>query len=255
MCISNEDSDFKLKGGVIIIGSLLWQDSLNGKDSIRKIWRDEHLSSEQFQVKLPIRYGRFSKDNIYTMVFSKECEDESKLGVGYVKFFKKSPIKNWEELENEVQEMAKAEGMGEKWRNKSWCTMSILFNPNINERAKKTILKQWKKDRSKDFKEYHEDGEETILTENYTLNINWLKTVNPLEQDNIDELDFVICTATKFRHEKSSPIKKYPSIEELAEKIKTEESGDGKTRRYFSRNKENEITTFQDKKIEEMIKK
>ena len=67
----------KLKGGVIIIGSLLWQDDLklNTNDKIRYNWRNTSLNlSEKILVKLPIRYGRYSDGNIYTMVFSMNCE-------------------------------------------------------------------------------------------------------------------------------------------------------------------------------------
>lgn len=41
----NKMENLNLTGGVLIIGSLLWQDDLDltKKDHIRKTWRDNHL--------------------------------------------------------------------------------------------------------------------------------------------------------------------------------------------------------------------
>lgn len=53
-----------LKGGVLIIGSLLWQDSSTDVpgDNLRKRWRTEHLDmNHKVAVKVPIRYGRYSR--------------------------------------------------------------------------------------------------------------------------------------------------------------------------------------------------
>ena len=59
-----------LRGGVIIIGSLLWD------NSNRQKWRENNLCIEkQFKVYIPIRYGRCScaRKKTYTMVFSNIC--------------------------------------------------------------------------------------------------------------------------------------------------------------------------------------
>ena len=55
--------------GVLIIGSLLW-------DEKRRHWRDARLDIRSAQpVTVPIRYGRLStsRGNTYTMVFSRLC--------------------------------------------------------------------------------------------------------------------------------------------------------------------------------------
>lgn len=86
----------KLKGGVIIIGSLLWDDK-----NKRKNWRKGHLNcDEAFRVELPIRYGRYSKDRRkeYTMVFSKDCQKNKKRsGTGWI-FPLKKEIDSFDEL-------------------------------------------------------------------------------------------------------------------------------------------------------------
>ena len=91
---------WNLKGGVIIIGSLLWQDYLNEEDDkVRLNWRTLHLEYERrILVKLPIRYGRLSTklgNVVTTMVFSNKMKN--KKGLGYVIPFKKM-INNQDDL-------------------------------------------------------------------------------------------------------------------------------------------------------------
>jgi len=68
----------KLKGGVIIVGSLIWEDHLKAedRDNIRRNWRRVNLIDNSSPSKVPIRYGRKSqsRDDTYTMIFSKSCE-------------------------------------------------------------------------------------------------------------------------------------------------------------------------------------
>lgn len=53
-----------MKGGVLIIGSLFWQNGSTNKpwDNERKNWRESHLKNEYFEVNAPIRYGRLSSN-------------------------------------------------------------------------------------------------------------------------------------------------------------------------------------------------
>src|SRR6266436_291433 len=60
-----------LTAGVLIIGSLLWD-----SEKERPAWRGARLNVAAAQtVTAPIRYGRLSesRDNSYTMVFSRMC--------------------------------------------------------------------------------------------------------------------------------------------------------------------------------------
>jgi hypothetical protein len=110
---TTQQQPFKLKGGVLIIGSLLWQDHLSKLgDDIRKSWRADHLLTEsKIMVKVPIRYGRLSdKDNIFTMTFSKSVSN-SNCGTGYFIPFSKSIIISEIELINEALALSVAEGM------------------------------------------------------------------------------------------------------------------------------------------------
>ncbi len=60
-----------IKGGVLIIGSLLMADDLDEPgDEVGKNWRSGHLLEKQgIQVIAPIRYGRQSSKGEITMVF------------------------------------------------------------------------------------------------------------------------------------------------------------------------------------------
>src|SRR4030042_1351843 len=96
-----------LNGGVIIIGSLLW-------DEKRKSWRNERLSeNEKISVYLPIRYGRQSESrhNTYTMVFSNACYSKQYgLGTGWIIPIK-TKIHTFIDLETEARKMGIAEGL------------------------------------------------------------------------------------------------------------------------------------------------
>lgn len=53
------ERETKLSGGVIIIGSLFWDDDLNTSDNLRKTWRENSLDLQnKILAKLPIRYVR-----------------------------------------------------------------------------------------------------------------------------------------------------------------------------------------------------
>ena len=60
-----------LNAGILIIGSLLWDDE-------RRAWRDARLEMGLAEtVMAPIRYGRLSgkrRGHTYTMVFSRLCQ-------------------------------------------------------------------------------------------------------------------------------------------------------------------------------------
>ncbi len=68
--------------GILIIGSLYWDPS-----RVRCHWRQNRLNcTEQHRVRVPIRYGRKSKErgDTFTMVFARSCSEDAKLGNGLV---------------------------------------------------------------------------------------------------------------------------------------------------------------------------
>jgi hypothetical protein len=244
-----------LKGGVIIIGSLLWQDNYKDKDNdkIRYDWRNKYLDlSSKILTRLPIRYGRYSSDNIYTMVFSTDCEKSSKSGTGFVVPFKRGYIDNMDDLISEAQMMSKAEGMDEKFiggKNSSWASMGILVNRNrVQPDIYKIVLTKWsekfKNDGGgKDISEYGVGKERRSISKNGELQIRWPKSIIPYEQPKIEGIDFLIATSTKPRHIDNNA-NKYPSVSEIVSSVENDSK-----RRYFLNNFQHTITTFQDNKV------
>ncbi len=239
----------KINVAVFIIGSLFWDPHQGKHKNLRKEWRRRRLLMDgKIHVKAPIRYGRESgsDDNKqFTMVFSKSCDSTDKFGSGYIVPFKRRPIKSIKGLENQARFLSKAEGGSDNKLCKGktrWCTIGLLFNPNMKEELKGKILYYWKcileKDGGlKDFQEYKIGNEASILSEKGEILIKWPKAIDCSEQSIIDSLDIVIATCTK------PNLSEYPSVEAL-KKVAYRDK-----RKYFYKNIMHGITTFQDRSI------
>lgn len=232
----------KLKGGVLAIGSLLWDDS-----ELRIRWRNEHLNIDEIKdVKITIRYGRISekRNSIYTMTFSTECSLDEKIGNGKFIPFKNNPL-DFSQLNIQCIELIKAEKKKE-WEfnryNWKWGTVAIMFNPKIlvennpKYNSGKSFLKEWKNKIGNGFNQNHYKvgNENPILDVNALLNFQW--------PNELDDYDFFIATSNK------PELEKYPTSKEIAEKIIKNKND------YFSNNVKYNINTFQDKLIEENLK-
>jgi hypothetical protein len=236
-------NEFSIKGGVLIIGSLLWQNNLNESDNIRKEWRDKYLREhDKILVKAPIRYGRLSRDDIYTMIFSNSCS-RKKMGTCYFIPFKKEPITTFDTLKKISEEISNAEGMKRKFLGKTsqgdaWSVLSILLNhKTIEKKVARLIYNKWKKFieecgsfNPKDFKIGHE---RPCIDHRGKLNFNWPMALDKRYEDIIESFNFIIATATKPTD--------YPNITKLAEKVKSDSN-----RYYFIKNFKSGIITFQD---------
>lgn len=230
-----------LKGGVLIIGSLLWQDHLNKVgDDIRKNWRINSLSiANKIQIKTPIRYGRFSeKSKIYTMVFSNACKRKS--GTAFIVPFS-SQIQSQEQLSDEAKKLSEAEGMGKKFvaGEDVWSVLGILINPKHNgKKLKRDLVTLWNNSLNKTFDEklFRIGTEKPCIKSNGVLNIPWPSIVDPRKSDELNSYDFIIATATR-------PTK-YPLIKELISCVKKDTG-----RYYFIENYKSGIITFQDLQV------
>jgi len=243
----------QLKGGVIIIGSLLWQDDLNTNDKVRYNWRNTSLNlNEKILARLPIRYGRYSNGDIYTMVFSTGCEKTKKLGTGYVVPFKNNPIEHLDVLICEARIVAKAEGMECKFvggANPIWAAMGILINKKkVDQKTYEQIISRWAKEfeidgGGKDTSEYRVGKEKLSINKNGELQIHWPTSVNRGEESRIKEIDFLIAASTKPKYQQKGNTK-YPSSTQIATSVRND-----LTRRYFMNNFHYRITTFQDNSV------
>ncbi|MDD1752524.1 MAG: hypothetical protein LUQ38_05475 [Methanotrichaceae archaeon] len=233
------DTPFNLKGGVVIIGSLLWQDDLNGNDKIRKKWRKIRLQSDKkLLVKLPIRYGRLSNNNIFTMVFSMNCERYNQYGTGYIIPFKSNPFNTYRQMLYEATALARVEGIPEGLES-NWGKVSIIFNPKLSQEVKRKVLNFWKsKFQKRDQRDYRLGKEKPCLNKNFELSISWPKYIFSKSLSVLSELDFLLATANK-------PNKKhYPTPLDIAAKVRQD-----KIRFYFAGNIQSGIRTFQDGEI------
>ncbi len=240
---------FKLKGGMLIIGSLFWQKWRDTpEDVIRKQWRDEHLDMSLVKdVQVPIRYGRFSgkpekEDRTYTMVFDKYLT-EDRLGTAKVISFQNAEL-NIGGLIRQAKELSKAEGPGEnlikgiRKGNEAWCVCAILINPNLDKNVAQSIRQIWQNELKQTphtnnrVEQVFAEKKEYIITEFGELDIKW--------PENIPDLDFLLATTTKTRHRNGNL--EWPTSEEIADWV-------DKERKYFTPNHTNGITTFQDTEV------
>lgn len=233
-----------VKSGVLIIGSLLWQDYVHEKgDNIRLNWRNFRLDmSKKIQVKVPIRYGRISSSEIPTMVFSNVMKN--KCGFGYLIPFKKN-IESEEELICETMALSVAEGMRGKFVT-NWGVLSYLINgEKISIDNKKQIISFFRKRKNQDFDiaKYKIKGERACLTKSLKLDIDWIKPILKSDENKINSFDVVFATATKPNAERLS-------IQSLAEKI-----WEDNDRRYYLNNIANGIITQEDFEISNKLKR
>jgi hypothetical protein len=245
-----------MNGGVLIIGSLFWDDDRNPNDNIRKDWRDGRLDNKNaIRVKLPIRYGRNSKGGEFTMVYSANLEKNKNLGIGYVVPFLNNPIEKYKQLEDEAIEIAKAEALGNMNSPKfftSWGgALGLLFNEKkTNKENLEKFYNEWKlrfnTDKgNKSDRDFCVKGERSSIR-NGKLQIDWPICVDNREQAKLNKLDFIIGASNKPKYSLNgeNEVYKYPNIKEIA----LNHSND-KKRYYFLRNIQNGIMTYQDFKI------
>ena len=226
----------KLKGGVIIIGSLLWD------NDFRTIWREKSLENldAKIQVNIKIRYGRSSdganRKGTYTMVF---CNHPlTKKGQGYIVKLKDDIDEG--RFAEEALALAKAEGIAkahERFLSKPWGSVGILVNEKKTEAL--TVKELWNAlfEKSKHIKFNHLDfrveNSMPVIDQNGYLHIDmeW--------KDEIDDFDFFFATPTV-----PQPKDIYTQPTEIAAKII-----ECDYYQYFKENLKSNIKTYQDKDI------
>lgn len=227
-----------LKGGVIIIGSLLWDTKTK-----RQNWRGNDLCYEnRFQVYLPIRYGRCSRgrDHTYTMVFSTICYSRGYgLGTGWILPIK-TEINSFNDLKKEAQKMGRAEYLSDGLSS-NWGAVALLLNPN--KEINNVFKVEWKKLMAKRLSNHpiftkKLKSEESSIGRNGFLTIRWPGEVIP--KNRIEELDFLIATAIK----PTLVNGRYPTTYQIADAMSRK-----KYYVYFLKNRQHKITTFQDERI------
>jgi hypothetical protein len=251
---------YHLKGGVIIIGSLYWEDETNCisgdelKGRMRSKWREGNLDLEnKMQVGLPTRYGRCSSSRNYTysMILSRQYNNPEQLGSGLAVPFS-NQVLDYNEFKRQAVELAKAEFIiNENNKEKlvsSWGAIAIWINDQ--SKFKDAVASWWKQliterqlGYSKQVQDFSwDDG--NLLTNDYRLELS------------IDEskLDFAFCTYIKPKHAETekngSGKRQYPTEQEIAEAMIQ-----SNYQTYFRQNIKNNIRTCNDGLIDSFLPK
>jgi hypothetical protein len=249
---SLQEADRSLTVGVLIIGSLYWE---GRGGNIRSQWRESRLevgAEKESVVKAPIRYGRIaeSRNNTYTMVFSRCCLPSHQLGRAKV-LWCKQPITSISALKEEAAQLWRAERNRELKQEESrisadWGCVALLINPKSS--LPPELLKGWAtfvaEERERMPRCASLDGapDEGALVDFYgLLRIPWPELLSgngPLP-------DLLLATATK---PEPRPVPDYPGAKVIAQACIDNQYAD-----YFWSNYESGIRTFQDEAIKEIL--
>ena len=227
-----------LNVGILIIGSLLWDDECE-----RPKWRDARLQLASAEtVAVPIRYGLLSgkrRCHTYTMVFSRLCQ------VGQAKMVRCSqPVSSAEELVAEAEHLWKAEQPSAKAGRiaADWGCVALRCNPE--RKIPEDLLKGWAErvGREPDYGHVSQTQAEGILvSKDGLLQIAWPRLV---EGGAPVELDLLLATANDPKITATSP--SYPEPETIANAWNAAASRHSE---YFWKNLDSGIRTFQDDEI------
>lgn len=243
-------SSLNASGGVLIIGSLFWQDNLGtGNNTVRRDWRASHLDmNARIPVNAPIRYGRMSGGGIYTMTFANSVR--TKPGTAWLVPFQQNPITGFPQLLSQTRELSQAEGMDGRFikssNNVPWSVVGILFNESkIAPPARQLLAGCWSSELQADsdyllfdHSNFRLGTEKPCILQNGVLNFPWISAADDKDKVLVGNYDFLIATATL------PTDRKYPSVTKMVENVKAD-----KDRQYFRNNYRSGITTFQDQRI------
>jgi hypothetical protein len=222
----------KLRAGVLILGSLLWD------NADRERWRRQRLDMKAArQVWLPIRYGKLSgtRGHTHTMVVSNLCYAHKDLGVGFIVPCIR-PIQTASDLITEARELAKAEGLAE-W---TWGAVGVLANPT--GKIPPEILAGWKDFAAErlhncDLFSRHTKSERPALSKSGLLQLRWPDRVDTSKPTG---LDLLLATPTA----PTLPHGRYPRPQEIGETYANQDRPE-----YFIENVRHHIRTARDKDI------
>ncbi|TBZ35724.1 hypothetical protein E0H47_24135 [Rhizobium leguminosarum bv. viciae] len=177
-----------MKCGILIIGSLLWDDKTEG----RKDWRDHRLDvPKAVPVLVPIDYGRISssRSNTFTMVL----RSDGPLGTGFLVPCRREVV-TIDDLVAEASALWKAEAPKAKRGviGSNWGSVGVLFREGARGGFAESWGAHFKKMGTKSLAVVGSDG---------SLNIPW-----PVTEDGASEdFDLVLATATVPEDVKPSP--------------------------------------------------
>ncbi|MFA0964945.1 hypothetical protein AB9P05_24265 [Roseivirga sp. BDSF3-8] len=218
-----------LKGGVMVVGSLLWDER-----PVRQKWRRECLlpAENKVPVTVRIRYGRqsVSRQNTYTMVL---CNHPTTLpGQAYGLPFNQ-PVTDFEDLKRQAFAMAVAEGVAPE-DEPALCrphgAVGLLINPAVPDEQAEGLRAGWRSlynAYNLDISDYQIGDEPPVINESGLLQIDWTP--------GMDAFDLLIATPMV-------PLpKRILTPPEISLCMK-----ENRFRDYFDLNCHHEISTYQD---------
>lgn len=230
----------KLKAGIIIIGSLYWDNNPS-----RQRWRDSRLKlTDEFSVEVPIRYGRKSekRGNTYTMVFS----HSGSMGQGKVVRCQ-TDISSVEELEIEAEALWTAERSSTDSNGRVsalWGGVGLLVRPGVPIQPE--FMDAWEKRVGRE-QTFTAQSSEVTMSKQGILKIDWPSLSNSSDQVPVDLL---LATVTKPTLIGAPP--RFATAQEIAEAWIRDQQGNVS---YFWSNRKNGILTFQDGDIQKCLEK
>ena len=178
------------------------------------------------------------------MVFSNNCYLKGYgLGTGWI-LPMKAEVDSFNELKKEAKKMGKAEGFNNGFSS-DWGSVALLLNPNkiIDD----SIKEEWGKFMSDKIPGYFL-SDKKIKSEKFPIDFNGFLTIRwpeeVIQKNNIGKYDFLIATVTN----PTLIDNKYPTVRKIANAMKKVNAYS-----YFVKNREHEITTFQDERILNII--
>ncbi len=251
-------NDQQIKGGVIVIGSLGWEDEINAiqeDEQIklgqkRRLWRETVLDLGNIKtIVVPIRYGRSSKTRkcTYTMVFSSTALTHKATGL-IIPYNNNIDFADYSNFKDQALRLAEVEGIKKSKDKliKNWGCIGVYINPT-------SIHGNLIRDHWRDLKRLNADyaqmnstsycftgleNEYSLLNEDFTLRTN-VKVET--------KLDFLFFIYIKPEHRNKGD-QRYPTPEEIGNEI----IGSG-YKTYFEKNNDYGITTDDDVTIKQII--
>lgn len=227
MAIDQQTAKPALRCGVLIIGSLIWDQGGNG---VREGWRRSRLDlDKQVRVHSHLRYGRKSetRGNTFTMVLDAQCPGGQAVVVPC-----KAEIREVEGFAEEVRWLWAAEDNSAAIDrfHKSWGCVGALFGPKAVACG---LQDQWRDQ----FQAARTSTPAALDTEG-KLNIPWPSTIDGLP---VPEFDLILATATM-----PNPKEGRPDAAEIARAWIQQNDGH---ERYFFENVRHGIRTRDDPNI------
>jgi hypothetical protein len=225
-----------LNGGILIVGSLLW-------DERRERWRRSRLDMHSAElVTAPIRYGRRSetRGNTYTMVFSRGCDTGQAMVITCT-----HPAFSADDVISEAEHLWAAEQNGAVNRTISagWGCVTLLCNPE--REIPQTFLTGWANRVApvRNVAQLQEEGR--LVSDGGLLHIAWPRRA---ADGSAVPLDFLLATATRPTL-MGTPLA-YPMVQMIANAWNADTEDNVQ---YFWKNHDRGIRTFQDDEIRVLL--